>query len=142
MTYIYRKRHEISIRTGLESYRFIAFKNLLFKTLTHEQHYTSITEDNQSLQFSLSVEDEFLEHETVRNQKEKIRELLLLLSHRQQEVIYLRYIRELSFEEVCQIMDLNYQSAQNLLQRSFKKIKSHYKPSEMQLLLGILYLLK
>ena len=125
-----------------ESYLFIAFKNLLFKTLTHEQHYTSITEDNQSLQFSLSVEDEFLEHETVRNQKEKIRELLLLLSHRQQEVIYLRYIRELSFEEVCQIMDLNYQSAQNLLQRSFKKIKSHYKPSEMQLLLGILYLLK
>ena len=42
-TYIYRKRHDISLKTGLDSYLFIAFKHLLFKPLTPEQHYTSIT---------------------------------------------------------------------------------------------------
>ena len=50
--------------------------------------------------------------------------ILSLLTSRQKEIIYYRFIQEMSMEEICTLMDLNYQSAQNLIQRSLKKIRS------------------
>ncbi|MCD7931127.1 MAG: hypothetical protein LUH15_07045 [Tannerellaceae bacterium] len=48
-------------------------------------------------------------------------------------------MQELEYDQICELMDLNYQSARNLLQRSLKKIKEHITPEDMESL--ILYLL-
>lgn len=47
--------------------------------------------------------------------------MMKILTPRQREVIYYRFIEELSYDDICQIMGLNYQSAYNLLQRSLQK---------------------
>ena len=46
-----------------------------------------------------------------------------MLTPRQREIIYYRFIEEMEYDEICQIMDINYQSAYNLLQRSLQKSK-------------------
>lgn len=50
-----------------------------------------------------------------------IKRMMKILTPRQREVIYYRFIEELSYDDICQIMGLNYQSAYNLLQRSLQK---------------------
>lgn len=40
------------------------------------------------------------------------------------EIIYYRYIQELPMNEICEIMNLSYQSAQNLIQKAFHKIST------------------
>jgi DNA-directed RNA polymerase specialized sigma24 family protein len=37
----------------------------------------------------------------------------------------------MKIEEICQIMDMNYQSVQNLLQRSIKKIRNSFQEKEI-----------
>ena len=45
------------------------------------------------------------------------------LSNRQREIIYLRFVHEMSFEEISVIMNIHVQSARNLLARSMDKIR-------------------
>ena len=77
----------------------------------------------------------YVTDELYTNQQRKIQEILNVLTPRQKEIIYYRYIQELSFDEICIMMDMNYQSAQNLIQRSLKKIRDLYGPAEVFLLL-------
>ncbi len=46
------------------------------------------------------------------------------LSNRQREIIYLKYYQNLSYEEVSEIMNINYQVARNLLYQAIKSLKS------------------
>ena len=52
--------------------------------------------------------------------------MLAILTPRQREIMYYRFVQELSMDDICKLMDLHYQSAQNLIQRSLKKIKSQF----------------
>ena len=67
-----------------------------------------------------TVEDEFVNNEQYNNQQKKVKEILSILTPRQKEIIYYRFIQEMSMEDICILMDINYQSAQNLIQRSLK----------------------
>jgi RNA polymerase sigma-70 factor (ECF subfamily) len=46
------------------------------------------------------------------------------LSSRQKEIIYLKYYQNLSYEEVSEIMNINYQVARNLLYQAIKSLKT------------------
>ncbi|HEY1199844.1 MAG TPA: sigma-70 family RNA polymerase sigma factor, partial [Niastella sp.] len=45
------------------------------------------------------------------------------LSNRQKEIIYLKFYQELNYDEVSEIMNINYQAARNLLYQSIKSLK-------------------
>jgi RNA polymerase sigma factor (sigma-70 family) len=47
------------------------------------------------------------------------------LSRRQREVIYLRYYDDLTYEEISQVMGLNYQSVMNHLHKALKALRSN-----------------
>ena len=76
--------------------------------------------------------------ELCRQQQKKVKDILSILTPRQKEFIYYRFIQEMSMEDICILMDINYQSAQNLIQRSLKKIKQNH--SSFGLYLLLLYL--
>ena len=103
--------------------------------LYREDHYTSYDHETVSFTLGLTVEEQYVTDEQYTNQQRKIQEILNVLTPRQKEIIYYRYIQELSFDEICIMMDMNYQSAQNLIQRSLKKIRDLYGPVELFLLL-------
>ena len=91
----------------------------------------------ENIQFSLesTVEEDFINNEQYANQQKMINEILALLTPRQKEIIYYRFIQELSMDEICILMNLNYQSAQNLIQRSLKKVRQNYDSIEVFLLI-------
>jgi RNA polymerase sigma-70 factor (ECF subfamily) len=57
------------------------------------------------------------------NIKERFEKVISLLSARQKEAIYLRFQTELSYEEISQLLGINYQSARNLIHRAIEKIR-------------------
>lgn len=59
------------------------------------------------------------------------------LTDRQREVIYHRFIEELSMEEIGVLMQMNTQSVQNLIQRSLKKMRESQLP--LPLSISLLY---
>ncbi len=56
--------------------------------------------------------------------KQRVLDALGRLSNRQKEIIYLKYYQNLSYEEVSEIMNINYQAARNLLYQAIKSLKS------------------
>jgi RNA polymerase sigma-70 factor (ECF subfamily) len=56
--------------------------------------------------------------------KQRVIKALEGLSHRQKEIIYLKYYQNLSYEEVSEIMNINYQVARNLLYQAIKSLKN------------------
>lgn len=128
-TYIYKNRNQLTDPANVRVYLFIALKNNLLRAVQKESMYD--ISDTEAIPFSLepTVEDRFIEKEQSELQNARVKEMLSFLTPRQQEIIYYRYIQELSFDEICQLMDLNYQSAQNLIQRSLKKMRDIYGPT-------------
>lgn len=123
-TELFRNRFRTNQPENIKVYLFSALKNNLFREIKRKQMKEGLTDD---ILFSLelSVEEQFIADEKYLLEKEKVSQLLSLLTPRQKEIIYFRFIQEMSMDEICSIMNINYQSAQNLIQRSLNKLREH-----------------
>lgn len=68
---------------------------------------------------SISDENERYELE------EKMRLVIELLPPRQKEALYLRFQLDMSYDEVSNMLSMNYQSTRNLIHRAIKNVRSH-----------------
>ncbi|MBC8601754.1 sigma-70 family RNA polymerase sigma factor [Parabacteroides acidifaciens] len=134
-TGLYKNRKQLITPRNIKVYLLISIKNSLVNALYREDRYTPYDSEAVPFALGLSVEEQYLDNEQYANQQKKIQEILNILTPRQKEIIYYRYIQELSFDEICTMMDMNYQSAQNLIQRSLKKIREEYGSPEIFLLI-------
>ncbi len=134
-TGLYKNRKQLVTPKNIKVYLLISLKNNLLNALYREDRFTPYNNETVSFTLGLTVEEQYVNDEQQTNQQKKVQEILNVLTPRQKEIIYYRYIQELSFDEICIMMDMNYQSAQNLIQRSLKKIRDLYGPAEVFLLL-------
>ena len=112
------------------------YRNRVQLVLPEKIHRETLTEDLiEDIPFALelTVEEQFIQQEQYKDERRQVERILSLLTSRQREIIYYRFIQEMSMDEICTLMNLNYQSAQNLIQRSLKKIRSSV--GDMRLLL-------
>jgi RNA polymerase sigma factor (sigma-70 family) len=47
------------------------------------------------------------------------------LSPRQRQIINLYYVKHLKYEEICNVMGINYQSVRNLMHRSITRLREY-----------------
>ena len=86
----------------------------------------SLDADNDDLLFEIeiaSTEDDDPEEIFSEDQKKELSRAMKTLTSRQREAIYLRYIREISIEDIAAMLNMNYQSARNLIHRSIQKLR-------------------
>ena len=85
---------------------------------------------NYDLAFDLNYTiDEQLSLTHDQGLSDEVHRILKGLTGRQKEIIYLRFVHEMSFEEISEIMEINIQSARNLLTRSMEKIRKEVSPA-------------
>lgn len=121
--YLYDNRAKLGFCDNIKFYLFSAFKNNLIKAIHKESVSANLAEDIPFF-LELTVEEQYIQDEQYVNDCIKVKKLLSILTSRQKEIIYYRFIQGMSMEEICELMDLNYQSAQNLIQRSLKKMRN------------------
>jgi RNA polymerase sigma factor (sigma-70 family) len=79
---------------------------------------------DNDLSFEWSHEDFLIAKQESAGRKQLVVDALQRLSNRQREIIYLKYYQNLSYEEVSEIMNINYQVARNLLYQAIKSLKT------------------
>lgn len=105
-------------------------KSLKYKLLkTFRKNDRTITFNDGGLNrergdFEWSHETFLIARQESEEKKQQIITALTRLSHRQKEIIYLKYYQNLSYEEVSEIMNINYQAARNLLYQAIKSLKN------------------
>lgn len=72
----------------------------------------------------VDVETDYLEEEKSLHQKNKVAYLMEALTPRQREALQLYYLDEKKYDEICQIMNMNYHSVRNLVHRGMLKLRA------------------
>ena len=84
-------------------------------------------ENTDSLQENMSFEishDHFIIHrEDELHRVKMIMEAVNKLPARQKEIIYLKIYQRLSYEEISDVMNINYQVARNLMSQALRSLK-------------------
>ncbi|HQX43672.1 MAG: sigma-70 family RNA polymerase sigma factor [Saprospiraceae bacterium] len=85
--------------------------------------------DTSELQLELKASDEpnflisLIEDEEDSQQKLKLAKAMSQLSNRQREAIYLKYAEGMDYDQICEQMELQYQSVRNLVSTGINRLK-------------------
>lgn len=114
---------------NLKPYLFKSLRNRLIdiKRTSREDisPFTNHHDLQETLPFQLNVtvEDELIMEENAKEIRLKVEEVLNRLTNRQREIVYLRYIKEQSYEEIAEIMQISVAACRNLISKSIGKLK-------------------
>lgn len=116
-------RSSMPTTCNIKAYLFKSLKHKIIKALNKVKELSSIENENSSFHYCVSFEDEIVAGETERHLNSLVSQAFAKLSQRQKEAIYLKFVSGLSYEEIGDILQVNYQSARNLVFRSLEKMR-------------------
>ena len=111
---------------NIKLYLFKSLKRKIIKSLSKGDIYSIIDTENIPFLYTVSSEDEMVENEQNQRSYLQLDKAMATLSPRQKEAIYLRFVSNLSYEEISKVMQMNYQSARNLVFRGVEKLRQSY----------------
>ena len=108
---------------SVKAYLLKAIKYKLLKALHKRSNIRLQAEMPENISFEISYETFIIDKQEHAEKTSKVINALEQLSARQKEIIYLKFYQDLSYEEVSDIMNINYQVARNLLSQAIKAMK-------------------
>jgi RNA polymerase sigma factor (sigma-70 family) len=115
---LWNYRQTLTQPLSVQSYILKSFRNRLVSQLAERQRRfadVDVEEQFGLLSPELSAEDRLVEDGLNQEQHEHIRVVFKTLSPRQQEVLYLRYFTDLSYDQICAVMGITYNTARTQL---------------------------
>jgi len=107
---------------SVKAYLVKSLKYKILKLLRKDSSLSSV-QNADDISFELSHEHFLIAKQEDLEKSARIKTAITHLSNRQKEIIYLKYYQNLSYEEVSDIMNINYQTARNLLYQSIRSLK-------------------
>jgi RNA polymerase sigma factor (sigma-70 family) len=111
--YLWNNREGLSGTDSISRYLLVALRRRIFES--RKARFADLDEQDIPFTADLSIEDQWIADEENHENQLIVRDAFLQLSDRQKEAIYLRYYQNMNYEAICDIMDINYQSARNLV---------------------------
>ncbi len=121
---IYNKRQDLGEITNFKSYLFISLKNRLCDESRKRTNFSDLSVEELDPIASENIENDYIKIEKERISNKKVQHLLNQLPPRQREALSLYYIEEKKYEDICLLMEMNYQSVRNLIHRGLLKLRS------------------
>ena len=122
---LWNRRDKLSETDAIKPYLFVSLKRKIFHTVKKLRKSTDTELEEKHFDVELSIDEILIAKETTSEQKSNLKAAFDELSDRQKEILYLKYYSEMDYEEITRIMDMNYQSARNLVSRAIQKLSKH-----------------
>ena len=125
---LYQNRAQLISVDNIKVYLLVALKNALIDAFKKQQVYQKFIDSYDVGEEADEPEEErMIAQENEMAVKARIEKFKSVLTKRQLEIIHYRFVEELSIEEISKLLDINYQSVANSIQKSLKKIRSVYR---------------
>jgi len=134
-------RPGLSMTNNIRLYLYKSLKRKIIRSLTNGAIFGTLDTEKLPFHYSISVEDELIDNEFEQQRYQQLDKAMLTLSPRQKEAIYLKFVSDLSYEEISKVMKLNYQSARNLVFRGLEKLRESYPKSLFLFFLPLRFLI-
>lgn len=119
---LFQKRIVLEDNMKLRPFLFRSLKNQIYNQLLRDARLTSFDDSDLPFNLEYTIDDQVFTNQE-QQLSDEVHRFMIGLSSRQREIIYLRFVHEMTFEEISEIMEINVQSARNLLSRSMEKIR-------------------
>lgn len=120
---LYHKREDLNNVLNFRSYLFVCLKNKLYDEMRKKNYLSDVQIEEYNPVSDKDVELNYIKNEKIDIYNNKVKALLKELSARQREAITLYYIEERKYDDICDIMNINYQSLRNLIHRGLTKLR-------------------
>ncbi len=125
---LWQKRAQLA--SDIDNIRFYLIKSLRNRLLrlADKQKRIVLSEDmaNYSFDFERAHDVELMQNEDEQQQITQLNQALNSLSPRQREALFLRFYQNLSYDEVANIMNVEQQSAYNLVFRAVESLRKQF----------------
>jgi len=137
---LWKNKSNLGDVTALRSYLLVSLRGAIYNNFQKISR-KPVTEINENSPFELvfSVETDYINKETKSVQNQKLADALNLLSPRQKEVIYLRYLEELDYSEIAEMMNITIKALYKLSARGLDALRQILNVSDILFLVLTLW---
>jgi RNA polymerase sigma factor (sigma-70 family) len=121
---LWRSRQRLGAVTAVKPYLMKSLRRDLLRGVPKSRKVHAKLKAFRETNIVFSAEEITIRDESWAVRKQCLLQQLNHLSRRQREVVYLRYYDDLSYEEISQVMGLNYQSVLNHLHKAMKALRN------------------
>ncbi len=134
---IWNNHSHLSVPKSGKAYLLVSLRRRIFDPGPKSNLNTDNIEDS-NLDRVLSTPDhetDWIQADDEKDRQDKLTKAMSRISDRQREIIHMKYYQQMEYEEIARIMNLNYQSARNLVTRALMALRR-----EMVLILFFLFI--
>lgn len=121
---MYERKSSFQEGKSLKPYLLVTLRNKLYDQLKSSKS----EEWNDALALQLTAPNIIewkIGEEAINQETQKVLQVISSLPPKQREVIHLRFYENMALSEIAEIMQIHYQSVQNLLQRALKSLSEN-----------------
>lgn len=104
-------------------YLMTSFRRRLARSMSRNTNVIFSGDANFSADIVYSAEQELIDKENLTIREQKVKNALASLSPRQREILFYKFFCDFSYEQICEIMELQYDSARKQTHRALKAMK-------------------
>lgn len=115
----------LSMTDNIRFYLLKALRNKLTSQLLNQSKFVNVELKSVEFNFLESVENQLIKNEIDVEIQNKVRSAVKKLSDKQQEIIYLRFYGNLSYQQIAEIFKVEMQTVRNLMSRAIHSLKDN-----------------
>jgi len=117
----------LSTPRSIRAYLIASLRRKLFNRVEYEHNYQFMDDDSgYSFELVTSHEDFIIDEEIDALKKSELQININKLPAREKEIIYLKYFKNMEYEEITKIMGIHYDSARKLVSRAIKNLRDMF----------------
>ena len=121
-------RDKLSDKVVVKAYLLACVRKRITRSQERDRIFRlSASVDTLEFLFDFSIEHHLISDEISASNVAHLNHLINDLPPRQKEALYLRYTQELTVDQIADTLDINYQSANNLLHRALLSLRKDWK---------------
>ena len=119
-----RNRSTVGETDHIQFYLLKSFRRKLIRKLTAELKY--VDDQFSEIMFGVrySIEQDIISEETKNDTSKRLALAIEKLSPRQKEAIYLKFNKELDYDEISEVLGMGIEASRNLIYRAIKSLKN------------------
>ena len=127
-TRIYENRQSLSKADNIRLYLIAALRNAILSAFRKQNSYHTFinTLETEELIDDKTEIERIIHREEETEKEELIHRLCSVITDRQREIIYYRYVEGMKLEEISEMLNIEYHSVANVIQRALKKMKKFH----------------
>jgi RNA polymerase sigma factor (sigma-70 family) len=134
-----RTRENLGETDNICFYLMASFRRKLAKSMNRRTLVEYRDDKEMTAEIVFSAEHDLIGKEELSQREHTVRKALAVLTPRQREILFYKYTCNFSYEQICEIMKLQYDSARKQVSRALKSMKDILADSDIFIFfLGVL----